>query len=363
MKKWQLWKSLTKKQIIGITVCVFSLFSFFVVTLWSGAKLRGLSDQRAAQRWDDTGRSAQVSCYFAEDIAVDEMQIMSFEKQFEKLLMENLSQEETQKNNGSRLYVDAYSSLGTITLTSEKGKLENVTAVGIGGDFFLFHPLQLLSGQYFSGNDLMKDALIVDEDAAWQLFGSSDIAGKSVTIDGVPHYIAGVVRRQEGRFAESAGIQKTVVYVSYETLSTYGDVIGIGNYEITAPNPVKHFVYTAVKEKLGVSENDMVVVENTSRYSIEALLSVILDFGTRSMQYSAVKLPFWENIARGYEDVMALVLIFQFLLLLIPAVITAGYLMYRWKNKTWTWKTVFEYLKNKKERLLRRKSDKSGGWK
>ena len=42
--------------------------------------------------------------------------------------------------NGKRLFVDAYSSLGKITVNSERSTLE-ANAVGIGGDFFLFHPL------------------------------------------------------------------------------------------------------------------------------------------------------------------------------------------------------------------------------
>lgn len=352
MKRQQMRKNLTIKQIVKSVVSLLSLCFFFILVIWSGAKIRGLSDQRAAKRWDAEGEAAQVSCYFAEGVIIDEMQIMGFEKQFEQQLKENLPQEETKEINSRRLYVDAYSSIGTITVTSEKGKLENAKAVGIGGDFFMFHPLQLLSGQYFSGSDLMKDFLIVDEDAAWQLFGSNDIAGKSVMIAGVPHYIAGVVKRPEGKFAESAGLDKTVVYVSYETLNTYGNSGGISNYEIIAPNPVKHFVYTAVKEKLGVAETDMVVVENSSRYSVEALLGVILDFGTRSMQHAAVKFPYWENIGRGYEDVMALVLLLEFVLLLIPAIHSTGYLIYRWKNKTWRWKEILYHLEDGKDALF-----------
>ena len=43
-----------------------------------------------------------------------------------------------------------------MTLSNGKTNL-TADAIGIGGDFFLFHPLTLLNGSYFSGNDLMKD--------------------------------------------------------------------------------------------------------------------------------------------------------------------------------------------------------------
>lgn len=347
-KKWRI-QCMTGKQIIAGIVTILSLILFLGITIWSQAKINKLPDQQAARRWDGSGNAAQVSCYFAENVEVDEFMIMSFRQQFTGQLMEVLPQEQTVEKNGRRLFLDAYSSMGTITVTSETGQLADVKAVGIGGDFFYFHPLQLLSGQYFSGDDLMKDSVIIDEEAAWQLFGSNDIAGKSVMIGEVPHYIAGVIKRPEGKFAESAGLNKTVVYVSHETLTAYGNGNGICNYEIVSPNPVKGFVSTAVKEKLGIQEEDMIVVENSSRYNISSMIPVILDFGTRSMQNTAVKFPYWENIGRGWEDIMAIVVLLQGFFLLIPAVIVVGSVWLYFKRKTWTWKDVLNFITAKAE--------------
>lgn len=52
----------------------------------------------------------------------------------------------------------------------------------------MFHPLKLITGSYFSGNDLMQDYCIIDQDAAWQLFGSNDVVGMTVYIGNVPPY-------------------------------------------------------------------------------------------------------------------------------------------------------------------------------
>ena len=285
-------KSLSLKQKIFSIITIGSLLFYLILTLWSDRQIESLTDQQAAKRWDKEGNSAQVSCFFAENTEVDEYMLMSFERQLEQSLREVLQTENSEDEGEKRLFIDAYSALGSITITSEKGKIEDVSAVGAGGDFFLFHPLQLVSGGYFSGDDLMQDSIILDEEAAWQLFGSNDIAGMSVMIGNVPHYVAGVIKRQEGRFAEGAGLTKTVVYVSYDTLTSYGTSEGINVYEVTAPNPVKGFVYKCVKEKLGVSEDKMVVVENSSRYALSSLIPVLLDFGTRSMQNTAVKFPY-----------------------------------------------------------------------
>ena len=359
IKEWL--RSLSLKEIICSLIVFLSLALFLILTFWSEHKIAGLIDQQAAVRWDEDGGSAQVSCFFAEHTEVEEYTILSYEKVLEQSLKEVLSAEEVSGEGGKRLFIDAYSSLGTITAVSEKGKLE-ANAVGIGGDFFLFHPLQLVSGGYFSGNDLMKDSIILDEDAAWQLFGSNDIAGKSVMIGDVPHFVAGVVKRQEGRFAKRAGLDKTVLYVSNESLAAYGECEGISVYEIAAPNPVKHFVYNNVKEKLGIKEEDMVVVENSSRYSVEALIPVLLDFGTRSMQNSAVKFPFWENIGRGWEDVKAVVLLLQILFLLIPGGIITVFLLIRWRNRTWTYKDILNTFIDTKEKMIRRAKGEKNKW-
>lgn len=355
-------KGMSVKQIVFSLITIISLIIFLILTVWSERQISQLIDQQAAVRWDEEGDSAQVSCFFAENTEVDEFMLMSFEKQMEQSLLEILPAEDVSEEGGKRLFIDAYSSLGSITVTSEKGTLEGASAVGIGGDFFLFHPLQLVSGGYFSGDDLMQDSIILDEDAAWQLFGSNDVAGMSVMIGNVPHYVAGVIKRQEGRFAESAGLDQTVVYVSNETLMAYGASEGISVYEVVAPNPVKGFVYNCIKEKLGIEEDKMIVVENSSRYLLKSLIPVFLDFGTRSMQNTAVKFPYWENIGRGWEDVMVVIMILKFVFLLIPAVIIAVFLINRWRNRKITLKDIGNFIVEVRDKMLQKAHGEKDKW-
>ncbi len=361
MKIKEFLRSLSPRQIIFSVIFFLSLLLYLILTIWINKKTGSLIDQQAARRWDEEGGSAQVSCFLAEGVEMDEFAIRNFQQQLEQSLLEVSSELRESQEEKNRLFIDAYSSLGRITVVSEKGNLE-ANAVGIGGDFFLFHPLQLVSGGYFSGADLMKDAVVLDEEAAWQLFGSSDIAGKSVMIGGIPHYISGVVKRQEDRFAEGAGLSETVVYLSNESLLAYGKSSGISVYEVTAPNPVKGFVTNCVKEHLGVEERDMLVVENSARYNTEALLPVILSFGTRSMQNYALRFPYWENIARGWEDIAALVLILRCLFLLIPAVIFIVFLIIKWKSRTFTWKDIRNFAVDAKDSLVQKVRGEKNKW-
>ena len=315
---------------------VISLVLFGIITIWWNSSINDLRDQQAAKRWSEDGGYAQVSVFMTREAAADEFRIKNFEKQLEAALSEAAV---TGENENARLYIDAYSSQGRISVVSSQGTLET-NAIGVGGDFFFFHPLSLVSGRYFSGEELMQDFIILDEEAAWQLFGSNDIEGMSVMINGVPHYVAGVIEREKGHMAENAGLQKSVIYVSDQTLSQYGTSEGICCYEVVAPNPVKQFVYRTVKEKFGLNEEEMTVVENSSRYSVEAMIPVMLDFGTRSMQNAAIHLPYWENMARGYEDIRAVILFLQMILLSVPTVIALIFLIIKWKHRKYTWKDI-----------------------
>ena len=75
------------------------------------------------------------------------------------------------------------------------------------------------------------------------------------------------MERPSGRLAEAAGLDSTLVYVSYESLEENGKSNGINHYEIVMPNPVSGFAENYIRENLGADEKETEVLENTSRYS------------------------------------------------------------------------------------------------
>lgn len=353
------WRNLTVKQIVLSAVVVFCLLLWAGLTIFATVKKQALLDQNVAGRWSAENDVAQISCYFAEGTGVDKNKILGFGYQMDAVLLESSI---TPPNENARLWADAYSAQGKVTIKSGKVSLE-VDAAGIGGDFFLFHPMQLVSGSYFSGNDLMQDKIIIDEDAAWQLFGSSDVAGMEVSIGGTPHYISGVIKRADGRMQEAAGLNKTYAFVSYETLASMGSISGVGAYEIVMPNPVSGFAYAKVKEKFGIDEVGMQVVENSVRYGFKSLFTVISELGTRSMNSYAIGYPYWENVARGWEDIFAIVLALQIITLMIPAGIIIITLILLWKRKKWTWRDVIHFLGVWKENIGNRFQKEKSKWK
>ncbi len=336
-----------KKLVLGISGGI-SLLLFLILLFVTNHLVKEQDSQTMAERWSEKKNVAQVSCFFSVNSGITEDRIIEFEHSIDSALTDAAVLQESE-NPGARLWADAYSADGRIMLSNGKSSLE-VDAIGIGGDFFLFHPLKLISGSYFSGNDLMQDICIIDQDAAWQMFGSNDVVGMTLNIGGIPHIVAGVVERPSGRLEEAAGLDSTLIYVSYQTLSELGSCNGINHFEIVMPNPVKNFAVNLVREKLGTSEKETEVLENTSRYSFLSRLKLIPAFGTRSMNGRAIIYPYWENIARGYEDILGVITLFQMLFLLYMVLLALGFFGSWWKHKGWTLKDKWLFVKDKAER-------------
>lgn len=310
--------------IYSVSIVFLIVIGILGIVLAKGAK--SMPDQTIAFRWSEADDYSQISAFFPTSAAMGEMDVEQFRYSIEKALgTENIEA----KTTSARLYVDTYYATGTITVSSEKS---NATALayGVGGDFFLFHPLELVSGGYFSGDDLMQDSIIVDEQTAWTLFGSSDIAGMLVTINGVPHRIGGVYKRSDDKLSTLAGLDGPTIFVSFKTLSDNIPEPPIEMYEVCMPNPVKNFAYQTFTGEEGMLNGmDAICVENSARFTYRNYGSLLKNHSLRRMKTDSVVLPFWENLARVKEDRLMWVALTQWILLGIVGLFWFGYILYR----------------------------------
>jgi hypothetical protein len=403
-----------KNKVFILVVCL--IIADAILGIVSGAMIRQLPEQLEADRWDEEKKMSQVSLFFTEDQLIDSNFIKKMEftlkgKMTEVGIVEDDDDEDTksasnsntpviidtqplgeqpkepepQEVDDSRLYASCYSAQGIINITFEKKTAEKITAIGTEGDFFLFHPLELVSGSYYMPDAIMKDQIVIDEDLAWQLFGSNDVAGEMVTIGEVPHYVAGVVKREEGKLRTAAGQSVGIAYISYDSLCKYGVILsgrtentelsedgvnanigGINCYEVVMPGPVDGIVAKIVKESAALDDKYISVVDNTARFSFFALMEVIMSYGTRSMWNQAIYFPYWENLARGYEDLLATILFFRLICRIIVIIIAAIFVIHSYRNKKWTVRGVFNDLMEKKydfEVARRIKKNSSNGLK
>ncbi|MBR1853499.1 MAG: ABC transporter permease [Lachnospiraceae bacterium] len=352
-----------KKGIMLVLPAILCLMLAGILYFTMRHMIDGLTEQQMAKRWSKEGESAQISCFFSQNAGITAERLEEFEHELDAYLIEN-SIEVSAEHPGARLWADSYSADGKITLSNGKISVE-ADAVGFGGDFFLFHPQKLLYGSYFSGHDINQDYCVIDQDAAWQLFGSNNVAGMTVYISGLPYLVQGVVERPKGRLEEAAGLDGTRVFVAYSTLAQYGTVHGIDQYEIVMTNPVEKFAYNYVKKQLGQNERETEVIENSTRFSLLNRLRMIKAFGTRSMNGKAIIYPYWENLARGCEDLAALFTLLMILLLLYPIMLAVVLFVAFWKGKGWTfrdiWIKIIDRVERYSEKRYAQKHDQKQG--
>ncbi len=386
------------RNIILIIIAILLVIDI-VLGLLSRFIILGLPDQLGAARWDYEGGDAQVSLFFTEDrkITPDDIKKLEYllEDKMQKAgILPQEDEEETAAslvsiidtiepgqeytdssevekkppvNKMALLYNSCYSAQGLSTIVFDNRKAENISTIGVEGDFFFFHPMELVSGSYFYADDIMKDKIVIDDYLAWDLFGSNDCIGMCVTIKGVNHYVAGVVRRPEGRINKAAGLNKSIVYMSYDSLSKYGEILsgktesveisedgtsanigGINCYEVVMPNNVEGLAAMLLKESAGLEDQFVNVVDNTNRFSFFSLLDVSASFGKRSMWDKPIFYPYWENVARGYEDILALINLIRTIFGVIIFFAVCVLVVMAYRNRTWTVGGIIRFLSDKK---------------
>lgn len=335
---------------------IFIIISMILHGMASGI-INKQDTQQAALRWKKDGGVAQVSCFFSVNTKLTPESIEDFEHNLDSAL-EAASIVVESPHANARLWADAYSGTGKISVKSNVGNI-TVDAIGIGGDFFLFHPLTLLSGSYFSGNDIMQDYCVLDQDAAWKLFGSNNVVGQTVYIGEVAHVVTGVVKRDESKLYKAAGLDGALIYVSYSTLEKYGNNNGINHFEIVMPNPVKGYAYDYIKKAIGVAEEELEIVENSNRFTFFNRMKHIGKLPNRAMNGKAIIYPYWENVARAIEDKLARLMILQLFFMGIPVIVITVSFIILWKNKKGALKSVFVQIKDGLElKILKRRQQK-----
>ena len=139
-----------------------------------------------------------------------------------------------------------------------------------------------------------------------------------MTVNGAEYYIAGVVAREKDRYSGLAYTDGAGMFMSWSALKACSENAGISCYEAVLPDPIRSYAANTVRENFPLK--DGILVENSSRYSVENLLGVVHDFGKRSMGTNGIIYPYWENAVRMTEDYAALLLVLTVLFGAVPAV-------------------------------------------
>lgn len=286
------------------------LVSFLIVLIFVGIGnyfKNLLPDVNAYKKWDSKEEYTQMAVYLPIGQMPERMLYDGMLYQIQEKLTEESIEPENKK---SRMLVGAFSGYGSITMKTELATA-TVDTIGVGGDFFYFHPLDMIDGSYLNDEYLMKDYVILDRATAWKLFGATNVTGMTVMIGEVPFIVAGVYEPTDILLSEEAGLDESIVFMFYESLETHGSSSGIQWLDFILPNPVKGFGERILKENSMIALEDAVVIENSTRFDAIPLYKMIPDYLERIMSKSGIVYPYWENIARGYENILVAFLLVE----------------------------------------------------
>ncbi|MCQ2519765.1 MAG: ABC transporter permease [Lachnospiraceae bacterium] len=329
-------KVFTIKQNIWLIISGVVLLLFLIVLVIGNSLANSQSAQTAAKRWGRDEDYSQVSVFFSELEGAGEEIV----KQLDYLIDTKLDDDSIMtKSLSARRRVSSYATVGKVT-ASTKNVSKEYKAIGCGGDFFVFHPLEIIYGSYFDGDDLMQDHVILDRDAAWDLFGSSDVVGQIVEINGIRHVVSGVVERDEGRLNKLSGNNESTIYISYESMAKNFEKTTVNCYEVLIPNPVKDYGLEVVKNAVSIDESRFEIVENSSRFKWTRIIKLVGAFGSRSMNSKTILYPYWENMARGLEDILTPICALGVVLISFVLINICILLIRMWTNRTVHFKDV-----------------------
>ena len=295
---------------LNAALVLLALLCLLTIRILAG----NMEAQKAAERWqgESSTEFRQISCY----LPVDEKQSLNDMYAFRYKLLDALHKAALDIDTDESLFVDAWSAVDKLTVSSSRASGE-ASVIAVGGEFFQFHPIRLLSGSYISENDLMQDRVLLDEDLAWLLFGGTELTGMSLKINGVPFVVGGVIEREQDFASQKAYTVGQGLYMSYDAyVSLTENEQAITCYELVMPEPVKGFALDTVKTNFTLGRGE--ALENTGRFGLLRLYKLLGQTGTRSMQAMGLMYPYWENAARCVEDICVILLLAATVFALVP---------------------------------------------
>ncbi|MDR0987761.1 MAG: ABC transporter permease [Ruminococcus sp.] len=332
-----------KKAVLITNIAAVVVIIALAITF--SVKLHNLPDQEAYKRWnvitkppfsfsdifkketlDGNVPFAQVSVFYQNGISLDKTYQMTFDID-EKTANYVKS---ARKNAVAISYCTAPTTISFTAKTDIKSTSANLESYFIGGNFLLFHPYEILTGTFLSDDTVMHDNAVIDENAAWQLFGSSDVVGEYLFVGNTAIHISGVVRIPNA--------DKGYIFLDKELSETLnGYPASFSCVEIILPNPVNGSGLTTVKTTVGITDGDVSVdkstrvIENSSRTSLSALFGILGNINKLSAQDDAIIVPVWENRARERDTELSLLLFFLCVFTAIPVITGFAYLVKLYK--------------------------------
>lgn len=333
---------INKKAAVLAAVNILSMAGFLTFSLIGSSAAKSQGYNYAAERWqnDDSDMDyAQMSCFMAESAGFTTESL----GQIRSGVLESLKAVSIAPEDGQKLCPDAYSAgLGSASLKGNILGKSEAELTATGGDFFLIHNFKLIDGSFFTDYDIMQDGVVIDRNLAWALFGSSEVTGMNLTINGTQFYVSGVIENPETKEEEKCSGELPRAYISYDGASNLGFSGGdsgfsdgstvntafkkITCYEIIMPDPVENYAYNSVKSLIEGYGRNVSVIQNDGRFNALKRLGKLKNISSTAVRDNEIAYPYWENASRIVQFRLSYVYLCAVFCLVIPAV-TAGWFL------------------------------------
>lgn len=323
-----------------------SITAGLILTAAGSSLAKSQSYNQAAQRWDSSGGYTQLSCFFTEDagFTVDNTKGVLAD------LLSQLKNVGVVPEDGQNLIPTAYSvDAGTMTIRSDTTGRSEAKVTAAGGDFFIFRDFTLLNGAFFTDSDIMQDGAVIDRRLAWSLYGSTDIAGMNIYINGTKFYIAGVIEDPKTKEEIKTAGDSPRAYISYDGAKLLNggtaysaDIPGgaddgssmkkINCYECLIPNPVENYAYNSFKDYFaGAYKDKSQVVNNSERFSPSKRAKAYKKLSSYAVADKPIVYPYWENASRMVEFKLSVIYFFRRWTYIIPVLTALMLLVILWR--------------------------------
>ena len=310
-------KIIKPRNIILAVINVITIIAIAVLSVIGHSIASSQKYNFAAERWSqEKGGYTQISCYFANDSGFT----------FENVDTVRNTIAASMTNSGVNLNETVlpdsyYAQLGKYTVTCDRNASSQAEITAVGGRFFLFRDFNLLKGAYFSENDNMHNSIVIDRSLAFKLYGSENVAGFNVYINGVRFVITGVIADPKSKYEKECSGDIPHVYIPYQAVGLISaDVKNVDSYECIIPEPVDELAYNTVNSIFNESYKDKcLIIKNTDRFSSKVIQKQLKTMKQSVVMDKAIELPYWENASRTAEFDLSILYFIKVLLFIIPS--------------------------------------------
>ncbi len=116
-------------------------------------------------------------------------------------------------------------------------------------DFFKFHSIPLKEGTYPTDSDTFTNAVLIDENAAWKLFGTgSGVVGMEVLIGDRYYTVSGITEPLKGVYTDVYG-DKPRVYLRADSSYMWTGRTSFTTLDVMLPDPITNYAVNILSEK------------------------------------------------------------------------------------------------------------------